>query len=108
MLYGVPPLMTLFHVLCRYASVHESVCTPYPEGQRKQLTSEEVNAELARWKPTHDYSTDSVFSITPPIVKQQDMIIYEKSCRVAEKGPVLQTAEYRMYSKYIAKWTSTP
>lgn len=85
--------------------MHESACTPYDEGQKKQLTSEEVNAELARWKPTYDYGTDSVFSITPPVVKPQDMAIYEKSCRVAEKGPVFQTTEYRVYSKYISKWS---
>lgn len=91
---------------CRYASVHESACMPYAEGQKRELTSEEVNAELARWKPTHDYGTDSVFSITPPVVKPQDMAIYEKSCRVAEKGPVFQTTEYRLYSKYISKWSS--
>lgn len=93
--------------LHRYAKVHESACTPcYDEGQKKELTSEEVNAELARWKPTHDYGTDSVFSITPPVVSPQDMAIYEKSCQVGEKGPVFQSAEHRVYCKYISNWSS--
>lgn len=88
--------------------MYESACTPHHEGKKKELSSEEVNAELARWRPAHDYGRDSVFSITPPTVKPQDTAIYEKACRVAEKGPVFQTAEYRMYSQYIAKWSSNP
>lgn len=96
-------MSTMF--FCSYAKVYESACTPSYPGQKRELTSEEVNAELARWKPKHDYGTDSVFSITPPVVSPQDMAIYEKSCRVAEKGPIFQTHEYRVYSKYIAKWS---
>ena len=74
---------------CRYVQVHQSACTPsYTDRQGKELTSQEVNAELARWKPSYDYGTDSVFSVTPPTVSPQDMALYEKSCRVAVKGPL--------------------
>lgn len=85
--------------------MHENACTPNHGESTKELTSEEVNVELERWKPTHDYGTDSVFSITPPVVSPQDMALYEKSCRISEKGPVFQTTEYRVYSKYISKWS---
>ena len=97
--------MLMFSACARYAQVYESACASKDSGS-KELTSEEVNAELERWKPTHDYGTDSVFSITPPLVSPQDMALYEKACRVAEKGPLFQTTEYRVYSKYVSTWST--
>lgn len=90
---------------CRYAKVQESACTPYI-GEERELTSDEVNAELSKWRPSYDYGTDSVFSITPPVVSPQNMAIYEKSCRVAEKGPIFSVTENQLYRKYIKDWPS--
>ena len=88
--------------------MHESACTLHSEKDRKtELTSEEVNAELERWRPTYDYGTDSVFSITPPVVSAQDMALYEKSCRVAEKGPVFSVPQNQVYRKYVRDWPSS-
>lgn len=87
-------------VICRYASVHQSACTPSSiDDQKRELTSQQVNAELAKWKPSYDYGTDSVFSVTPPVVSPQDMALYEKSCRVATKGPLPSYSEYQLYVK---------
>ena len=88
-------------VFCRYARVHQSACTP--NGQQKELTSQEVNAELAKWKPSYDYGTDSVFSVKPPVVSPQDMALYEKSCRVANQGPLPSYSEYQLYVK---RWSN--
>lgn len=95
-----------FYISCSYAKVHESACTPYPEDNQRQLTSDEVNAELSRWKPSYDYGTDSVFSIAPPVVSAHDMAVYEKSCRVAEKGPYFSVPESQLYRKYVKDWPS--
>ena len=102
---GIQSIYIRMCLCCSYAKVYESACTPCLK-KDQELTSEEVNAELARWRPTHDYGTDSVFSITPPMVSPQDMAIYEKSCHVATRGPVFQTTEYQLYSQYINKWSS--
>ncbi len=84
--------------------MHQSACTPSPiNSKERELTSQEVNAELAKWKPSYNYGTDSVFSITPPVVSPQNMALYEKSCRVAVKGPVPSYSEYQLYVKH---WSS--
>ena len=94
-------------MFCRYAEVQESACTPYSGDSKRELTSEEVNAELSKWTPTHDYGTDSVFSINPPVVSSRDMAVYEKSCRVAEKGPIFSVAETQLYHRYVKNWPSS-
>ena len=52
-------------------------------------------------KPTYPYKNDSVFSVEPPVVSPEDMMIYEQSVRVANMGPQRPpTTSLQLYSQY--------
>ena len=86
--------------------MYESACTPFPSTSHDtELTSDLVNAELSIWEPTYDYGTDSVFSITPPLVSPDNDRIYEVSCQVAQKGPV--SLAQKLYASYLKQWSSS-
>lgn len=87
----------------RYAQIYKTACTPKSENPQ-ELTSEVVNADLAKWEPTYDYGTDSVFSISPPKVSPEDEYIYETSCRVTENGPSA-TLDENFYTEYLKQWS---
>ena len=86
--------------------MYETACTPYSKGRLNELNSDIVNNELAKWEPLYDYGTDSVFSITPPVVSDRDNDIYEESCQVAEEGPSVSPSSELVHNKYIKLWSS--
>lgn len=69
------------------------------------MTSDLVNQELALWEPSYNYGTDSVFEIKPPVVPQEDEMIYEDSVLVAKRGPFPLPQDsldlYKNYAKQL-------
>ena len=38
-------------------------------------------------EPTCNYGSDSIFQITPPTVSDEDKLVYDTHCKIAQFGP---------------------
>ena len=73
----------------RFDRLYQLSCIPLqPEpNEDLVLTAQKVQKERLLWKPTCNYGSDSIFQITPPTVSDEDKLVYDTHCKIAQFGP---------------------